>query len=89
MDAYRLAKITALLLSLAIVGFYRRKILMAFCGSVSAGSLILSLKLSSRLSEQMNSALSICSISFGVLTFVFWIRLLFQEQGKAEHQQDH
>jgi hypothetical protein len=89
MDAYRLAKITALLLTLAIVGFYHRKILMALCGSISAGSLILSLKLSSGLSERANSALSICGILFGLLTFVLWIRLLFQEQGKANHQQDH
>jgi hypothetical protein len=87
MEAYRLAKITALLLTFAIVGFYRRKTPMAMCGVISAGSLIVSLLFGSRLSELSNSILSMSGAVFGLLTFALWIRLSIQEQRKADVQQ--
>ncbi len=84
MEAYRLAKITALLLTLAIVGFYRRKTPMAMCGLISSGSLITSLLSGARLSERPNTVSSACGTLFGLLTLALWIRLSTQEQRKAD-----
>jgi hypothetical protein len=87
MEAYRLAKITGLLLTLAIVGFYHRKIPMAMCGLISVGSLITSLLFGTRLSERSDSVLSMCGALFGFLTFALWVRSSMQGQRKVESQQ--
>jgi len=85
MADYHIAKWAAFLLAIAIIAIYRRNILLAFCGFVATLGTVCSLNADQRIPSFVRRAAPFCAFSFGLLTFVLWLRLMIsQQRSKAQ-----
>jgi hypothetical protein len=79
-DGYRLAKIAALLATFAVVGLGRRNVWLSMSGASAVVCMIVSWHYGYRLSQRVDSALQVCGFTFGLLTFILWVRFMNRQQ---------